>query len=232
MARYILASGVDQFFGSRGGATFQRSGKVFAIRKRAVPVQKRTIKQSGVKNAFDVMVKRFKDLNNAQKATWTTFKNDYPRIDSLGNSYVLPGQTLQTSSNLRRISTGQTQSSSLAAAIAYVPLSIVNFSIVNISSTMRLQVSPTNVQASCRLVYYAGRPTATKEPIRRENLKLLAHLNAGASTATPNAWSVFIALYGIQSLTNNNFVPIIADVVQQNSGQVIGSLEGYANITT
>jgi hypothetical protein len=230
MARYLLASGVDQFFGSHGGATFQRSGKVFSIRKRAVPIQKRTARQSVVKNAFNTMQKRWKNISGANQATWSTFQADYPRTDSLGNTYLLAPHILCTSSNILRISIGRGTLSTLTAAIAGVPIVDDTFSCRPSVSAFDIVLLPVNVQTNCRVIFYCGAPTLTPVIGSRANTFLIGHRNSGQSTFTPNWYPQYSALFPNVVNQVGMFIPVFVSVVMDTNAQEIASFGGFSDI--
>lgn len=106
MAIYILAGSSDRPTGSRLGCTFQKAGVNFIIRRRTVPKQKRTEKQSAVKNRFDHVTKKWRTLSAAEQTTFDNEVANYPRTDSLGNIYYMRANALQNSSNISLIASG------------------------------------------------------------------------------------------------------------------------------
>lgn len=230
MARYTLPSGDPRFFGSRGGSTFQRSGKVFSIRKRNVPVQKKSIRQSENKNVFGAYASRWQELSGAQKTTWTTNSPDYPRTDSLGNSYNVKGQALRVGANIVQFPNGASIINTLVAAIA--PSAITRFIFVfdRASSNFVLQINPTNVQTNCQLVYFVGRPAPTEIEFQKSDLTLLGIRDSGQSTGTPNWFVEYTAIFPVIPPVDVWLIPVIAEVVQKSSGQVIFTLKDYAQI--
>jgi hypothetical protein len=228
MARYLLQTGVDRFKGSPGGATFQKCGKVFAIRKRNVPVQKRSASQSRVKNAFDTKAKRWKTIGATARATWTTFASQYPRVDSLGNTYIVKGIALQISSNLLRISVSQGNISSLVAAIIPSAFTESLFSFDRAATSFELRLNPVNIQANTRFAFYAGVPGATQRSFALKDCKLMGHLNAGQSTLVKDWYTEYVALFPNYPTSGNFWIPIFIQVIQATSGQVIGTFMSWS----
>ncbi len=106
MAKYTLPEDVSRMKGSRGGSTFQKSGQVFSIRKRNVPVQKRSIKQSQSKNTFEHVQSNFRTLTPSEQSNIGGQAGDYERTDSLGNVYAMTAGQMFASSNINLVNSG------------------------------------------------------------------------------------------------------------------------------
>lgn len=118
MAIYSLPMAVSRIAGSRGGSTFQKAGTNFIIRKRSVIVQKRSSKQSIVKSLLASRAQFFRTLSAADQLTWSTNAPLFPRTDSLGNIYIMPGIALQILTNIN------------AALLNDAPVSIASLPVV------------------------------------------------------------------------------------------------------
>lgn len=219
-----------QVKGSIGGATFQRSGKVLAIRKRNVPIQKRSSKQSRRKNAFDCNMKLWKTLSPTEQATWLTFQSDFPRVDSFGNTYLVNPIALQNSSNLIRIQNGQPQQPSLVAAIAFVPITTDTFVYRHSSFAFDIVTLPLAVQTDCTLNVFAGPASLSQQAFTKANCRFLGSVNSGINTSSINWFTPWNNLFQESSAIVDGFIPIFLEVVQNNSAQVIGSWQDWAII--
>lgn len=230
MARYILSDPLSQVKGSIGGATFQRSGKVLAIRKRNVPIQKRSAKQSRRKNAFDCNMKLWKTLSPTEQATWLTFQSDFPRVDSFGNTYLVNPIALQNSSNLIRIQNGQPQAPSLVAAIAFDAISTDTF-VYRISVVaFDIVIFPLAVQTDCTLNIFAGPASAVQQAFSKVNCRFLGSVASGVDTDLQNWFSAWNNLFQQSSAIVDGFIPLFFEVVQNDSAQVIGTYQDWAII--
>lgn len=230
MARYILSDPLAQVKGSIGGATFQRSGKVLAIRKRNVPIQKRSSKQSRRKNAFDCNMKLWKTLSPTEQATWLTFQSDFPRVDSFGNSYLVNPIALQNSSNLIRTQNGLPQQNDLVAAIAFVPITTDTFVYRHSSFAFDIVILPLAVQTDCTLNVFAGIASLTQQAFTKANCRFLGSVNSGIDTNLQNWFTVWNDLFQESSAIVDGFIPLFLEVVQNDSAQVIGSWQDWATI--
>jgi len=159
MAKYILTFSTDRPTGSLGGATFQKSGTVFAIRKRNVPVQKKTPRQSEVKNRFDHVQKNWKNLSLAEQQTFIDEATNYPRFDSLGNPYTLLGNNLQGSSNLSLIAAGQPEITSMPPASAIPTPLLLSYAFNSIATLFRADFNPQLTPAGYSLALYFSSTT-------------------------------------------------------------------------
>lgn len=230
MARYLLATGVDRFKGSLQGSTFQRSGKVFSIRKRNVPVQKRSSAQSQVKNHFDFVQKRWKNLSGAEQASFAAETGNNLRTDSLGNTYELRADQLQSSTNLNQISTEQPPIDTIQSPIAFVPITVDAFTLDISAPVFDIVPQLPNVQTGCNMNVFIMRMQVTQRAFSKADCRLLGTLPSGFFTPFKDWYPDYIALFPGQTFIVGQFIPIYIEIVQNDSGQVIGTLQDYANI--
>lgn len=230
MARYTLPSGDPQFFGSRGGSTFQRCGRVFSIRSRKAPVQKKTAKQTLSTNRFGAFASRWRQLTNPQKNTWSTFAGDYPRTDSLGNSYIVQRQALRIGANITQFPAGASIINTLVAAIALVPFVEDTFILGIGANAFDLVITPDAVQANCKAVFFVGIPSATQREFQKVDLVRLGIVDSGNNTSAENWRPEYSALFPAPLQVVGFWIPVMVEIVQKSSGQVIGSLSSWAHI--
>lgn len=126
MARYTKPVLEPRILGSREGSTFQRTANGFVIRKRTVPTQKSSDIQSVATNRFASVSQNWRSLTPAQQATWATEAPNFPRTDSLGNSYIISNQQLQQSSNVNLEVSNQNQIVTIPASAAIPAISFVD----------------------------------------------------------------------------------------------------------
>lgn len=199
MAKYILVFGTDRPLGSLGGATFQRSGQVFAIRKRNVPVQKRSAAQSQVKNKFDAMQKNWKNLTSGNQTQWSDEAPNYTRTNSIGDTYDISGSNLQASSNINLLNSAEP---TLAEPVNYSGIgspayggdgTAFNSQIISIYS------NPQIIPAGVSMQFWMSRPQISEaENPSLQQMKLIKTWNAGEDssgniyTEYVNAWSTYM----------------------------------------
>lgn len=222
--KYTLGSGVSQFKGSTGGITFQKCGKVFAARKRAIPVQKNTAKQMRSRNGFQSQAGRWKTYTAGQKNSWITNAPLYTRVNSLGNTYTITGMQLNVSANQRRLYMNLSQVATTSAPIVATPINLFSAAIDRVAHTMTLWLTPDTVQNLCNVNFYVTRCQQLGALPGREETVFLGTRSQGNLTSTFNWYNTYVALFGSQSVQTGLQMWVIADVVQRSSGQTIYSI--------
>ena len=219
MAIYKLAPSAPRILGSRGGSTFQRGSKIFMIRKRSVPVQKRSVKQSRVKNIFDHVAKRWKNLNPGQRNSFNNRASGYPRTDSLGNSYILRGQQMQQSSNQNLIIASLPPINTLPFASAFPAISLSSISVQYVSETFGFGVSPSTVPADITYQLYASQIVQTIQESSTLQFKLIASAAPGTNMNTANYWQNYVAIFGSPANRDNEVIFGMLIPISNASGQ-------------
>jgi len=100
MAIYSLPPLFNRINGSRKGITIQKAGTNFIMRKRAVIVQKRSVRQSFAKSLLASRSQVWRSLIPPQQASWLAQVGNYSRIDSLGVPYNILANPLQIWTNV------------------------------------------------------------------------------------------------------------------------------------
>lgn len=93
--------------GKLGGmvASRNRGGQYF--RRKAVPVNPDSNRQTAVRSNFATLISLYNnDLTTAQRQSWIQWAANTPRIDSLGQTHVLTGQNAFVGSNSLRLLAG------------------------------------------------------------------------------------------------------------------------------
>jgi hypothetical protein len=229
MGKYILVFGTDRPLGSLGGATFQRSGQVFAIRKRNVPVQKRSPRQSAVKNKFDHVQKNWKNLTSGNQTQWEDEAPNYTRTNSLGDPYDISGSNLQASSNINLLNSVEPELAEPAnysgiGAPAYgADATAFNSQIISISTF------PQIVPAGSSMQMWMSKPNiGNPGQIPTSQMKLIKTWQPGDDSAD-NIYTEYVAAW-------SNVLPPVQSLwivawryIQLDTGQV-GAL-AYTDIT-
>lgn len=196
MARYLLQTGVDRFKGSPGGGTFQKCGMVFAIRKRNVPVQKRSAKQSQVKNRFDFVQKRWKDISPAEKASFAAETGNFIRVDSLGNNYELRGDQLQSSTNLNMSARSEPVIDTMQGPVVYPVQAANTIAIVPAILTADIFADPIIIPADFTLTKFISAPISAGTTLPGfVTLKQLSVYGAGEDSQQ-NEYQNYLNIWG------------------------------------
>lgn len=175
MAIYSLPGSANRIAGSRRGATFQKAGTNFIIRKRAVPVQKRTSTQSRSKSLLGSTSQRWRTLSSGDQSTWKTEAPNYPRTDSLGNMYTFNGSNMQVGSNMNLELTGNSPIASPPAGgvgpapTAESPLILLGANFANFPFTPHVTPAGTAIRL------YIYKAAATEQAQGNPNLYRLVH---------------------------------------------------------
>lgn len=182
--------------GSLGGATFQKIGTSFAIRHRAVPVQKRSPRQSVQKARFQALQSFWRSLDAMQKDTFRDQAINYPRTDSLGNVYTISGINMQQSSNTNLSNAGRVIQSSISAPVSYPDFSVEDNDINVSIEGMAVPITPSVVPSGFDLFVYVTRPLSPGQLSANEIFKLLAVIPEGVDTSALNFWATYLSIWG------------------------------------
>ena len=196
MGKYILATGVDRFFGSRGGATFQKTGTVFSIRKRAVPVQKKTPKQSVSKNRFESVQGIYRTLSPTEKASFNSETVNYPRENSLEETYFLSGQQLMSSSNNNLEAAGETPITSMPSPVVFPGISFLDAQIVISILEATSVTNPAVIPAGFTFVIESTDAFQTEQNFVNSPFIRIATIPAGTQTDDVNWFEEWKARFG------------------------------------
>lgn len=227
MARYILHDDNDRFAGSSNGATFQKCGTTFSIRSRKVPLAKRTVKQTRQRNIFQSVATEWYKRTTFQKNTYGTQAPNWPRTDSLGNTYELQRNVLQNSQNIWRVNSFLAKGTTMPAPIS--PTIIVGASVQWDLSLQNLVISTTpNIVPSQNVaVQYVSAPQLTPNltfPI--ENMRVLTRIAAGFGHNV-NRWNEYVALYGPMNNSVGLYVNVIEIWFQASTGQELSRFQHF-----
>ena len=230
MAKYTLGSGVSQFFGSYGGATFQKCGTVFSIRKRSVIVQKRSSKQSKSKNIFGSKAQRWRNLTTNQKNSFINRATQYTRIDSLGNNYNQSGQNMQVGCNYLRFITNRTDLTVVGAPAAFTTIVEGSFVLDLGIPFMEFVLDPEQVQSGFDIMVFCSEPREIGFDPSTIKLKQIGSLLQNQHTGTQNFYTRYTSVFGDVSQAAGLTYAIRLDLIQNNSGQVRQVLYGVGVI--
>jgi len=93
--------------GSIGGATASRNRGGQYFRQRVVPTNPNSLKQQQVRSIFGGLVNAWvNSLTQAQRDAWSTYANNVPRTNTLGDQLILTGQQMYIGANTARLQAG------------------------------------------------------------------------------------------------------------------------------
>lgn len=186
MAKYILPVAVDRFKGSRGGSVFQKTGRVFSIRKRSAPTQKRTAKKQASMNRMGSIQTQYRDLTNTEKSTFPPETVNYPRTNSLGETYEMTGPQLYSSSNNNARIAGTPPITSMPSPVVFPSFSFLDAQAEVISRLSTSVTSPIVVPAGFTLLIDWSQPVPVEISTDSITWRNIFQVQAGTQTDDEN----------------------------------------------
>jgi hypothetical protein len=196
MAVYKLPISGTRRKGSNGGNTFQKTANGFIIRKRAVPVQKRTARQSQVKTQFENVTGLWRNLTVGEKASWPAGAPNFPRIDSLGNSYDLKGPALQNSSNINLQNGGVAPIQTLPASGGFPAWNLGAISFNLNVNTMAYFLDINTVPVGYSMNFFVAPITQLNRSTGAIESMLLMHSFSSGQSLIINFWPDWVRIQG------------------------------------
>jgi hypothetical protein len=224
MARYTLPiAGVRQK-GKRLGIVLQKAGSQFVIRRRVVPVDKKSIAQQAPRSNFAGLASQWRDRTAPEKATFATERLNYPLVDSLGNTYYQPSTALFNGSNINLQVGALSVINSMPAVAAALGLTFNSSFFSWPGSDARFVTNPTAVPANTVFNLFCTR-VQSLQVIEPENLSFLAikSFQAGASLNT-SMFAEFTAVMGDWSGNAGKWLYWRVEAISTLTGQSRGSL--------
>jgi hypothetical protein len=196
MAKYLLNPDYTRPIGSIGGACFQKIGGVFTIRHRSVPTDKRSIRQTQSRMRFDSIQKNYKTLSSPGKASFADLSINFPRVNSLGETYYVSGPNLQASSNISLNAANLPVLDFMQGPVDYPIFHIEEIAVQNSTSFAAFVIEPNNVPEFFSLLLYATRPLPYAGLSDTEIFRLIHTFPAGVDTSDFNGWNAYSSVYG------------------------------------
>lgn len=219
MAIYSLGSGASRIAGSRRGSTFQRTANGFIIRHRVAPKQKRTARQSTLKNALAANASRWRSLTGTNQGEWDAERFNYQRFDSLGNAYFMRANQMQIGSNSNLIIAGLSPiaqpASSSAPAAPVINAIQVNIGISEVVMDLDVAIVPAN--RSLKVFATAPRSEGQNYP-EVKDFKLVKVWQTTEDT-TGNIWNEYTSIFQLGSQNIGQRVFGLFYYIQNDTGQ-------------
>lgn len=210
LSKLILIRGTRAVFtatiaGSEGGATFQKSGKVFSIRSRKVPIDKKSPGQSRSKNRFESVQGNWRLLDGTEQTSFENNTANFLRTDSLGNTYELTGQQLQSSANNNADANNIPRISTMTSPVVYPAFTLDTIALDVSLFAMDIVTNPVPVPAGFALRLFVTRPLSPGNQAQTNDYFLIGTVQAGIDTDSINWYSNYVALFGLpDSLVGSN----------------------------
>lgn len=219
MAIYTLGPSASRIAGSRRGSTFQRTATGFVIRHRVAPKQKRTDRQSTLKNALAANASRWRSLTGTNQGEWDAERFNYQRFDSLGNAYFMLPNQMQIGSNQNLVLAGITPIaqpvSSGAPAAPVIDTVDIDFSLSAADFTLVGDVVPANRT----LKRFVTGPRSNGQGVPGlADFKLMDTISAGNPTSG-NAWTAYNAIFPLSASDVGQFIYCQMVFIQNDTGQ-------------
>lgn len=143
------------------------------MRQRVVPTNPNTIRQQMVRSYLGASNAAYAALSVAEKAAWTTYAQNMPRTDSLGNVIVLTGQQMYAAWYVPNMQAGPAYSSDIGGptifdnGISPVAVTAINAGTPNVigmetgSLSMNIEYAPSGGAVGAAYSLYIGRPVGT-----------------------------------------------------------------------
>jgi len=182
MAIYTKPVLQPRILGSRTGATFQRTANGFVIRKRVIPVDKKSDIQTTKRNSLASIQSNHKNLSAPDLTTWINEAPNYPRTNSLGAGYNLSGPQLYTSSNRNLEESELAGINSIPAATAFPVINSSSNGVFVYVPSALFSTSPNIIPAGYHQIIYASQalPEGLKYP-GISDLRIIAVMLPGES---------------------------------------------------
>jgi len=101
MAKYTPGPAVAAVSGSVGGTTFSRNRGGQYMRRRAIPTRSTTVYAQLAKAILAARSQAWQSLTAAQRAAWLGYAQQFPVLNTLGNSFTRSGQQAYVAINSR-----------------------------------------------------------------------------------------------------------------------------------
>jgi len=204
MAKIIFLDG-SEIRGKVGGKVYSRNASGAFVRQYVKPVNANTSLQQAVRNNFASLSSAYRDLSDANRATYENMRTFYKTTDSVGNVVTPTAPQLFNRLNGVLLQNGEINLGGIMTTCpAPIPLvGIVNTTPTFVTGTTTLHTSVLfadgnfTVPAGQTLIVSAT--TAISAGIAKVPSKLFSRITAqvtGADTTSSNIASLYVAVFG------------------------------------
>jgi hypothetical protein len=194
----------DTQSGSKNGVTASRNRFGQYYRRRAVPVQPRTVAQLNQRARFSTNAAAWRALTDAQRAGWLSLGLMIVRTDSLGQSYDLNGFGAYCSVNNNKLDAGD-------AAVADAPAIVTPADLL--TATITLTAAAFSVAYTATPLAAANRLFIRCSPQRSAGRKFegdyrLIAVTAAAAASPSNILAAYTAKFGVPVVGTRVFLSL------------------------
>ena len=122
MAQVQLGPLVSQIAGSIAGTTFQRGASGVQVRRKPLPILRRTPRTNAQRQAIALLSRSWRSLTSVQRSAWDAQALALTWTNRFGDVIAGKGYWLYTRTNLRLLSLGSAPAPSPAPPITFAPV--------------------------------------------------------------------------------------------------------------
>jgi hypothetical protein len=198
----FISSLITAASGSVAGSTYSRNANGAYIRNKAIPTNANTLSQQAARARFSAVSVGWKDLTNAERASFQERISEYPYIDSLGQTKTYTASQLYKYLNGTLVQSGLTPISTCQPPVSLLQvmsiLCIADQSAINIGfDEFYFSDSSTLVPDNCSLVIYATSVLpASITNVKRSQFKVISISGATEDLTALNLTTQYEAVFG------------------------------------
>ena len=219
----VKLNGASVISGTIGGQVYSRNRGGAYIRSWVKPVNPNTPAQSLARQKFSGLSSDWKGLTSAQRATWNTGTNNFPRKDRIGETIFLSGQQLFMSFNRNQQSAGNNPIQVCPAPIVIPAPTFVGITVDSTQFTVGFTPDPLGTNSS--LIIECSVPVSAGISFQgRSSFKQISVV-AGATVSPADIFTEYNTVYGAGSLQTGAKVFIRMHIVDRTSGIASDSIQ-------
>lgn len=215
--------------GSFQSTTFSKNAAGAIIRSKVKPINRRTTKQSLVRQQFGSIASAWRGLTQTQRDSWEAAKSSFPYQDSLGQTKIYTASQLHEKFNRNLLVIG---GSVIASAPAPTSFEIYSLSIATDAvDDLSIAFTPTPVPADDTLVIYATRPLSPGIGAAGNSDFRYITTVAPAGVSPVDLVTAYEAVFGSLAASEGQKVFIQMRAIKTASGIASTPLRTYAILT-
>lgn len=217
MLKILLGDIVTDMRGKSGGMVYQRGRYGLIKRTKVTPVNPQSTSQQTNRGLFSAVSSAWRDLTEAQRASWNAAAPSFPFSDIFGNRQELSGNSLYIKLNQVLEGLGVASNASAPAAVS-VPLAVVGTLAADASAhTLSIPFTDTPVPAGFALQIEATPQVSAGIGFFKNKYKKLTTV-AAAGTSPEAAGTAYEAMFG--TLVTGKKLSVRVYLVSITTGQV------------
>ena len=195
--KYVPGPEFGQFSGSQGNTTASRNRFGSYVRNRTNPINPNSVLQQFRRGVFTDLTQEWRLLTESQRTAWSEWAVNFPRTNSLGQTYILTGAQTFIGNNLVRSLVAFTQANDPPAIDAAPTTGLITATaMVAAGGTMEIAYTATGGLAGNRFLVSA---TATRSPgktyVGRSEMRVIGSF-AGNAASPFDFQAAYEAIFG------------------------------------